>query len=122
MTDKTFDTWESIRRWCISYLEIFIKYAPLLDTQEGHQQYRDALNETPITWREVKRITDPNARHIVDTITGVISESVATKSALPGDFESALKAVRAWIKVLHNNMDSKSTAQAISQIENDMLQ
>ena len=114
--------WESLRPWCIWALDLFLSYASSEATEEAFHHFWAEYKSCLPNWRKLKKIPDDSVRVVVEDITGQISEAVATRAALPGDFTDTVALARAAKEVLLKGLSAEETWRRIVRFEDESLQ
>ena len=60
--------WVGMRKWCISYLRIFIA-AGESNTESSWDAYSEKIKLLPLEWGAVQKIEDDRVRYIIEVIT-----------------------------------------------------
>jgi hypothetical protein len=113
---RTYD-WSELRAWCAWYINVFLQFAGMTE-DNAHNWFRGQINGRMLDWCRVRVISDTCVRYTVETITAQVSEAVATREALPGDFADLVSVLRQEETLLNRDLPPEATWLEIQKIEN----
>ena len=110
------DAWRAFREWCIWYLEEFLRC--LRDHKEGldYRVHEAWVKTCPFSRRQLRELPD-SIRALHDDLTGVVSEAVAVREALPGEFDELVAFLEKRLLILKENASEDDVWEAIESEE-----
>jgi hypothetical protein len=114
-SDQGYD-WDYLRKWLLWYVDVFVQYSRM-PGQASHDWFQGEVKGRLLDWRKVKMIANIHVRNTVETITAQISEAVATRESLTGDFADAVAVLQQEEKILRRDSTPEVIWTEIQRIE-----
>ncbi len=108
--------WRSLRDWCLWYIGVFLEFSEKTGPA-AYDWFRRQVEGRLLDWSCLKKATDISARYTVETITAQVSEALATRAALPGDFSDTVAVIQKEEALLRRALASEDTWAEICKIE-----
>ncbi len=108
--------WSRFREWCIWYLEEFLRF--VRDHKEGldYRVHEAWLKTCPFSRRQLRELSD-SIRALYDDLTPVVSEAIAVRDALPGEFDDLVAFLVKRLVILKENASEAGVWAAIESEE-----